>query len=861
LAGLAGEVQRLMAGGEALDAGPRPVAAAADSPLSHAQERLWFLDQLAPGNPFYNVPVVLRLRGEPRVAALAGALRRVARRHQALCTSFPAVAGRPAPRIGAGTWSRLPVVDLGGLPAAPRRAAGEALAAREAARPFDLESGPVARASLLRLGESEHLLLLTLHHIVADGWSIGVLVREVGALYRAAVLGAAPELPELPIQYADFARWQRQWLAGEVAARQLGCWRERLADLPALDLPLDRRRPAAQRFRGSRRRVTVGAETVAGLRRLGRERGATLFMSVLAGFAALLGRWSRQREVVVGSPIAGRTRPEVEGLIGVFVNSLVLRLDVCGEGGEGGFGDLVSRVREVALGAYAHQDLPFEKLVEELQPQRNPSRHPLFQVVFALQDAPVPPLALPGLELALLPLHDETAKFDLELDLREQEGELRGALRFDRDLFDGATVRRMGEQLSRLLSAAAAEPGLRPVEIPLLSPAERQMLLVEWNGLDADAADRAADPRGGGGDLVARFRRQVERTPGATAVVCDGAGWSYAELWERSLRVGARLRAMGAGPGARVGVCLERSLELVAALLGVLEAGAAYVPLDPSYPEERSLWMLGDAGVGWVLSAGALAARVRGHDAWQVVELEDGWAAGEERGGAAAGPDLDRSELPAYVIYTSGSTGRPKGVVVPHRAVARLFTSTAGWFGFSAADVWTLFHSAAFDFSVWELWGALLHGGRLVVVPYWVSRSPESFHRLLLEEGVTVLSQTPSAWVQLLARMAAAGEAPPALRWVVFGGEALEPSSLEPWWGLGSAATLVNMYGITETTVHVTYRPWREAAPGSRIGVPLPDLAVYVVSAGGGLAPLGGLGELWVGGGGPWRTATWTGRS
>jgi amino acid adenylation domain-containing protein len=786
-------------------------------PLSHAQERLWFLDQLAPGNPFYNMPSAVRMTGRLDAPALERSLFEIVRRHETLRTRFPALAGRPVQWVGgAGPGAlAMPVIDLGALPPESARPEADRLGEEEGRLPFRLAEGPVLRARLLRLGAEEHVLLLTLHHIVADGWSIGVLVRELTVLYAAFTLGEEPELPELPIQYVDFARWQRRWLRGEVWDRQMGYWRERLADLPVLELPADRRRPQVPRFRGARHRIALPAGVARGLRRLAQEQGATPFMALLAAFVALLHRWSNQTDFAVGTPIANRNRDEVERLIGFFVNSLVLRVDAAGDPA---FRELVARVREVALGAYAHQDLPFEKIVEEIQPHRDPSTNPLFQVVFALQNAPLSALELPGLQVELLPLSDATSKFDLKLDLWEAEDGLYGAFQYDTDLFEAATVERLAGHFARLVEGAARAPETRLQDLPLLGEAERRALVSDWNG--------ALPPVPGRDDLVSRFRAQVERRTGETAVVFETESLTYGELERRASRFAAALHRRGVREGDLVGVCLERSLDLVVAILGVLEAGGAYVPLDPYYPEDRRSWILADSGARWLVDS--------------IEEAEP-----------VAIPSPSASS-PAYVIYTSGSTGRPKGVVVTHGHATRLFDATQAWFGFGERDVWTLFHSYAFDFSVWELWGALLYGGRLVVVPYWVSRSPETFHALLLEQSVTVLNQTPSAFRQLLAVESERKSGLPAIREVIFGGEALEPAMLKPWWDAGLPGRLVNMYGITETTVHVTYRPLQpsDVGRGSRIGVPIPDLRVYVVSPGGTLAPIGVPGELWVGGAG-----------
>ncbi|HKH45336.1 MAG TPA: amino acid adenylation domain-containing protein, partial [Thermoanaerobaculia bacterium] len=818
---------------------PRP----GDLPLSFAQERLWFLDQLEPDSPFYNMPAALRLHGPLQVPALRASLAEIVRRHEALRTGFGAADGRPVPRIAAALRVPLPVVDLADLPAAARESEAERLATAEAHRPFRLAAAPLLRAALLRMAAEDHLALFTMHHIVSDAWSIGVLVREIGALYQASLAGRPSPLPELPVQYADFAAWQRQWLQGEVLERQLDYWRGRLAGgLPALQLPTDRPRPAVQSFRGSRRDLVFAPELRESLSALGRAEGATLFMTLLAAFQALLSRLTGQEDLTVGSPVASRDREELEGLIGFFLNTLVLRGDLSGDPS---FRELLGRARETALGAYAHQDVPFERLVDELQPERDLSRAPLFQVMLVLQNAPMAPLVLEGLTLSPFAVEVDTAKFDLTLSLEETAHGLAASLEYRTDLFDASTADRLLDRFGRLLAGAVDEPRRPIAELPILSAAERCQLLEERSPAGRSFPVEAP--------LHRLFERQAALRPQAPAVVCEDRSLTYGELNAQANRVARRLVELGVAPGSRVGLCLERDLELVVSLLAVLKAGCAYVPLDGSLPAERLAFLLADSGVEAVVTQESQLAALPA-TAVPVLCLE------REALAACSDEDLGFDVLPeqaAYVIYTSGSTGRPKGVVVSHANAVRLFTTTDAWFGFGPDEVWTLFHSYAFDFSVWELWGALLYGGRLVVVPYWVSRSPESFHELLVREKVTVLSQTPSAFRQLMRAdeiSSTSGEL--SLRWVVFGGEALELGSLRIWYERHAEdrPRLVNMYGITETTVHVTYRELSAAdavsGTGSRIGVAIPDLQVYVLDRHRELVPEGVAGELCVGGAG-----------
>ena len=875
VAGLAAELERLRRG---VAAPPiLPVSRQGELPLSFAQQRLWFLDQLEPGSSAYNLPRALRLEGAlggRQVALLRRALLAVVRRHEALRTRFAATPRGPvqevmaAPAAAAG-WA-LPLVCLDGLPAGSRRGEALRLAAAEARRPFLLSVAPLLRVTLVRLAPGDHLLLGTLHHIVADGWSIGILLREVSAFYRAFAgrqeVGAregglpevspteaspteasAPGLSELPIQYADFACWQRAWLRGEALETQLAYWRDQLAGAPGrLDLPVDRPRPAVPSRRGGSVPVRLPGELSRQVVALSRSQGATPFMALAAAFALLLGRSANQQDVTLGTPIANRNRREIEDLIGCFVNTLVLRI---GLGGAPSFHSLLRRVREVALGAYSHQDLPFERLVdlvEDAVPGRDQLASPLVQVMFVLQSAGGEALDLPGLAYSAVELPAQTAKFDLTLDLAAKEGGFAGSFEFDRDLFDAATVRRHARRLETLLAAVVLHPEEPVAELPLLAASERHQLLREWSsGESANRGERE------GATLAELFEEQVRRAPGAPAVTCEGKGLTYSELNRRANQLAHRLRELGVGADERVGLCVERSLDLVVGVLGIVKAGGAYVPLDPSYPRERQAFLAADAGARVVVGTSAPpAGRI-------AVRLDAG-AADLARQPAENLPRLASSAHLAYVIHTSGSTGRPKGVLVSHDNVARLFAATWPTFRFGPDDVWTLFHSYAFDFSVWELWGALLYGGRLVVVPYAVSRTPEAWRELLAGERVTVLNQTPSAFAQLQRadEESAAPGGLAALRLVIFGGEALEPFRLASWFRRygDRRPLLVNMYGITETTVHVTWRPLAaadaQAGRGSVIGRAIADLSAHVLDGALQPAPIGVAGELFIGGAG-----------
>jgi amino acid adenylation domain-containing protein len=814
-------------------------------PLSFAQQRLWFIEQFEPGSPVSSIPGGLRLEGRLDVSALERALNEMVRRHEVLRTTFGVEGGQPAQVIREHEPFALGLLDLSGEPEEAREAEASRVAHEEARRPFVLAEGPLLRVRLVRLSDDEHLLLYTMHHIVTDQWSAGVMVRELTALYGAYTKGEPSPLAELPLQYADYAAWQREWLRGEELERQLAYWRERLAGAPTtLELPTDRPRPAVSGTRAGRETFTLPPRLCEGLRALSRAEGVTLFGTLLAALEVLLHRYTRQDDIVVGTPIANRTRSEVENLIGFFVNTLVLRARVSGDLS---FGELLRRVRDLTLEAYAHQDVPFEKLVEELKPERSLNHSPLFQVMFAFQNAPRATLELPGLKLSPVQVESDATPFDLTLLMAETGQSLSGAFVYNSDLFDGATVRRLVDHFEVLLEGVVADPARRISDLPLLTSRERQRLLREWGGAGKEF------PRDE--SLHELFERQAARTPDAVAVRYEDERLTYRELDARADKLAARLRRLGVGAESRVGVLLERSINLVSALLGVLKAGAAYVPLDPEYPHERLRFMLEDSGAEVLLTTGELRGRLEGHAA--KVVLVDEESGGDEEGVASHGRAGVSGGNLAYVIYTSGSTGRPKGTLVEHGNVVRLMKATREWFNFDERDVWTLFHSYAFDFSVWEMWGALLHGGRLVVVPYEISRSPRAFFELLCDEGVTVLNQTPSAFRQLSdAALSYGGGKEHSLRAVILGGEALELRSLVPWFERHGEERprLVNMYGITETTVHVTYRPLtlkdaREAS-GSLIGRPIPDLSLYVLDANLEPTPSGVAGELHVGGAG-----------
>ncbi len=807
---------------------------AGDLPLSFGQERLFFLDQLDPGDAAYIVPMAMRVEGPLDAAALGRAFDALVARHEVLRTTFAMRRDRAVQVIHASVSAPFRVHHAS---EAEARAAIDALVRV----PFDLVQGPVARADLFVLGERDHLLLLTMHHVVADAWTHGVILRDLFDLY------AGKELPPLAIQYADFAAWQRARLDDAAIAAEIAYWKGALAGAPpALELPSDRPRPPVASRRGDRLPIAVPAKVTEGLRAIAQREGATLFMVLLAAFDVLLHRYTGEREITVGAPIAGRTRPETEPLIGFFVNTLALKVSI---DDEAPFAALVRAAKETSLGAYAHQELPFERLVPELAAERDMSRTPIFQVMLALQNAGDAAQATRAGDLVVRPdrAASPTSKFDMTLGLAELDGALMGSIEYATDLFDASTIERTAAHLTTILAAVAADPSRTVASIPLLPEAEIAQIASFAGGSAAFASDACVHER---------FEQMADKMPDAPAVTFASETLTYRELDARANKLAHHLRALGVGPDTLVGLCIGRSIAMMVGLLGILKAGGAYLPLDPDYPHDRLAFMVEDAAITVLVTDREHEATVP-HGRAEVVRLDADAALIDAQPSARPTRATSADNL-VYCIYTSGSTGKPKGALLTHRNVVRLFDATDAWYRFGPRDVWTMFHSYAFDFSVWEIWGALFYGGRVVVVPYWVSRSPDAFYKLLCDERVTVLNQTPSAFRQLVRveESVAEGDRVSSLRFVIFGGEALDLNDLRPWWDRhGDAAPqLVNMYGITETTVHVTYRPVNKAdlaRPWSSvIGVPIPDLSIVILDAKMRQVPIGVPGEMYVGGAG-----------
>ncbi|WP_420126422.1 non-ribosomal peptide synthase/polyketide synthase [Longimicrobium sp.] len=835
---LAGRVEEMRRAGAPVLPSVVPAGRAGALPLSFAQERLWFLDRLEPGSTTYNMPAAWRLGGALDPAALERALGEIVRRHEALRTVFAEADGSPVQVIAPFDGFALPVEDLSGLGDADREAAARRRAGEEAARPFDLAAGPLFRAALLRLGGEDYVLLLSMHHIVSDGWSMGVLFREMSALYEAYREGRASPLPELAVQYADYAVWQREQLAGETLDGQLAYWKERLADAPALlELPSDHPRPAVQSYRGATVPVQLSPELLERLQALSRTEGATLYMTLLGAFQVLLSRYSGSEDVVVGSPIAGRTRGEVEALIGFFINTLVLRTDLSGDPS---FRETLRRVREATLGAYAHQELPFEKLVVELQPERSLSHSPLFQVMFTLQNAGGGGGALAGLKVGGVGAAMQVARFDLSLELTATPEGLRGGIIYSTDLFERGTIVRMLGHLERVLEQVAGDADVRLSELELLGETERARVVDEWNRTEAEVpADRC---------IHQLFEAQAARTPDAVAVRFEDASLTYAQLNARANQLAHHLRGRGVGAEVRVGVLMERSFEMVISLLAVLKAGGGYVPLDPGLPAERLAYMLEDSSVPLVLVQAAQRETVPAREGVEVLVVdalaERLAAEPAENPAVGAGPDSL-----AYVIYTSGSTGRPKGVMNQHRGVVNRLVWMQAHFGIGADDVVLQKTPFSFDVSVWEFFWPLQQGARLVMARPDGHRDPLYLQEIIEAEGVTTLHFVPSMLQSFVEAVEPTRCA--SLRNVVCSGEALPPALVHRFYDrFAGPVVLTNLYGPTEATVDVSC--WMcardEAADVVPIGRPVWNTQLYVLDAVLNPAPVGVPGELYIGG-------------
>ncbi|MEH2221574.1 non-ribosomal peptide synthase/polyketide synthase [Nostoc sp.] len=816
-----------------------PRAKNAELPLSYAQQRLWFLDQLNPNSAFYNLLIALRLVGTLNVATLEQSLIEILHRHEALRTNFAIVDGKPTQIIQTQTNWTVSVVDLQHLTTlalsevevSEQKRASQQLAQQQAIQPFELATQPLVRATLVVLNETEHLLLVCMHHIVSDGWSMGVFVQELAALYNAYSHGQPTPLEPLPIQYADFALWQRQWFQGDVLQSQLSYWQKQLKDAPALlSLPTDRPRPSVQTFAGAYQHFALSEELTTKLTKLSQQQGCTLFMTLLAAYDTLLYRYTGVADILIGSPIANRNRGEIEALIGFFVNTLVMRTDLSGNPS---FSELLTRVREMALGAYAHQDLPFEMLVEALQPERNLSHTPLFQVMFVLQNVPMSQVDLTGLTVNPLLVESATAKFDLTLAMENTAAGLAGVLEYNTDLFDSSTIERMADHFVTLLEAIVANPQQRISQLPMLTAVEQQ-LLIDWNDTRVDyPSDKC---------IHQLFEEQVKRTPDAVAVVFENEQLTYYELNSRANQLAHYLRTLGVGANELVGICVERSLEMVVGLLGILKAGGAYLPLDPEYPTERLHFILQDAQVQVLLTQHSLIEKLPANqtnlvcldtDA-QVISL----SSQENLITASQANNL------AYVIYTSGSTGQPKGVLVNHHALLNLVFWHQRTFEITALDKATQVASTAFDAAVWELWPYLTAGASIYLLKPGIIASPLDLQDWLQNQNITISFLPTPVAEQLLSLEWRENT---ALRTLLTGGDKLHryPSSLLPF-------QVVNNYGPTENTVVTTsgivIDDGLDNNISPSIGRPIANTQIYILDEYLQPVPVGVPGELHIGG-------------
>ena len=810
---------------------PRQSRAQESFPLSFAQQRLWFLNNYEPESPEYNIPQAFRIEGDLDPEVMQRALREIVRRHETLRTTFRAIEGEPVQIIAQVVDMEVPYVDTRARVSDPADTWNEALrmAAADAREPFDLTLGPLMRAKLFHTGEREHLLYYNVHHIAYDGWSMGIFARELKAIYDAFAAGLPSPLPELPVQYLDFAIWQRQWLQGEVLERQLAYWRKQLASVPPLELPTDRPRPAVRTHDGAAVLLTLGRELSDHLKILAQRESATLFIVLTAAFKAVLHHWTTQEDISVGTLIANRRRPEVEDLIGFFANSLALRTDLSGDPT---FRELLRREREVSLDAYAHQDLPFEKLVEELNPPRDLARTPLFQTMLILLNAPGEALDLPGLKLVAVPIDSRTSKMEMTLYLTEGPGGIDGFIEYNTDLFDRSTMVRLLGHYRHLLAAVVAAPEVRLSELPLLSEEERRRGLVDWNATRAEVPEAT---------LHGLVEARIHGAPDASAVEFEESRLTYGELEQRANRLARHLRRLGVGPETLVGVAMERSLDILVSVLAVLKAGGAYVPLDPEYPQERLAYMLEDSRVPVLLTQERLLERLPASQAHVVAVDRDAATIAAE----SAEP-VDSGAAPenvAYVIYTSGSTGRPKGVQIPHSAVVNFLLSMARRPGLTSEDSLLAVTTLSFDIAGLELYLPLVVGARVVLASRETTQAGEQLAELIERRGITAMQATPATWRLLLG----AGWTGRRDLKILCGGEAL-PRDLASQI-LGACGSLWNVYGPTEATIWSTLDEVGAEGPIS-IGRPLANTEVYLLSRRLKPVPVGVPGELLIGGAG-----------
>ena len=814
-------------------------------PLSFSQQRLWFLNQLEP-NSLFNISIAVRLNGILNVEALQQTLNAIVIRHEALRTNFVAVDENPIQVIAETQSVKITVIDLKERYNTNSEIEVERILKQEAQYSFNLSSDLMLRPTLVRLSEEEHVLLLVMHHVASDGWSVGILFRELAGFYKAFSTGKPLPFPELPIQYADFAYWQRHWLSGEVLQKQLNYWKQQLAESPSLlSLPTDRPRPPIQTFQGGTKYFQLNRDLTQKLKTLSQQSGATLFMTLLAGFATLLSRYSGQEDIAIGSPIANRNHSQVESLIGFFINTLVLRTQLQGNPT---FLELLERVREMTLGAYDHQDLPFEKLVEELQPERSLSHAPLSQVMFVLQNAPIGKLELPGLTLTPLELEDVTAKDDIFLSMAETEAGLSGELVYNSDLFNDTTIERMAVHFQILLESMVANPQQKVAQLPLLSATEQHQLLFDWNNTIADYSLDECFPQ--------LFAAQVERTPDAIAVVHEDQQLTYQQLNARANRWARHLVEQGVGAETIVALLCDRNIDFLTGMLAVFKAGGAYLPLNPLHPPERIDQVLSQSQVPLVLSASCYSSLVTNVDTSELLLLED---LDCQQYSSENLPARCNPNNLAYVIYTSGSTGKPKGAMIEHRGMLNHLYVKVQDLQLSANDVVAQTATQTFDISIWQFLVALLVGGRVEIVSTEIAADPAQLISVVQRQELSILEIVPSL-LRMVLQYIEDGRTKPdlsKLRWLLLTGETLPPQLCRQWLDYYPTIPMMNAYGPTECSDDVThypiYQPPAETTLNLPIGRPVSNTQLYILDSQLRPMPIGVAGELYVGGAGVGR--------
>ena len=824
----------------------RPIQKSEGSPLSFSQQRLWFLDQLTPGNPVYNLGQATRIRGALKIDRLQKALQTVVARHGALRTTFVKQAGEPRQVIIPQKETALAVIDLGDKPSAKREAVAQRLAKQEMQRPFNLETDSLFRATVLRLDQDNYILVLVMHHIISDGWSLSIIFSEVTALYEAYTARTSPKLPDLRIDYADFAVWQRQRLkqisSSEPVREQLAYWQKQLSgSLPPLQLPLDKPRPPIQTFKGARQDFRISSGLTQSLKKLGQQQNATLFMTLLALFKILLFRYTNQTDLLVGSPVANRNQRELEDLIGFFVNTLVLRTQLSGEMT---FRTLLAQIRQIALDAYANQEAPFEELVRMLQPERELSQNPLFQTMFALQNAPAAVMNFGGLTATRLDIDPETAKFDLTLFMEEDETGLHGMFEYNTDLFEAPTIGRMIGHFQTLLAGVVADLDQPLAALPLLTPAERRQLLVTWN--DTAAAYPQAQC------LPHLFEAQAARTPRAVAAVYEDQQLTYRALNRRANQLAAYLQKQGVGPEGLVGICVTRSLEMMVGLLGILKAGGAYLPLDSTYPPERLAFMLADSQTPILLTEQKLVDKLPDHKG-QILCLDTDWGMIAREDDRNPVSDVRPDNL-AYVIYTSGSTGQPKGVMIEHRGVVNYLSWALRSYPVGEGQVTPVHSSIGFDLTITSLFTPLLAGQTVVLLPD--GDTSEALSNLPNTWGAAGVVKITPAHLEIVEQYLTAEQAQAWAKGIVIGGEALLGEHLAFWRTYAPETRLINEYGPTETVVGCCVYEIEAKTPAAGpapIGRPIANTQLYILDQRQQPVPIGVPGELYIGGAGVGR--------